>query len=373
MGIRKRGKNWLVTVELGRDEKGIRRRDCVTCASEKEAIRKEAILAAEVARGIYFEPSTMTLGEFLKEWLAHVKGDVRQRTYDRYETAVQKHLTPVLGKVPLASLTPLHIERFKQRQAQAKLAPATITKHFWTLHKALDRAVAWGMLAANPCDRVEAPRVPKPRVRTLSVDEQAKLLLAAQSKALYGPILLALATGMRRGEVLALRWADIDFEHATLSVVESIEESTAGVGAGEAKTEHARRQVRVPETIVEFLKGHKEEQEEERRNISTYEDRGLVFPRSNGSPKRPSAVTRDFGRLCAKLEIAGVHFHCLRHTHATELLRAGVPVKVVSERLGHASITTTLATYAHVLPDMQDAAASEMGVLLAKLLRPSTR
>lgn len=382
MGVRKRGKRWLVTVELGEDERGIRRRKCITCGTEGEAKRQEAILRGEVARGGYIEPSTDTLSEFLDEWLRHVSREKRQRTKDAYKTTVERHLKPGLGRIRLIDLRPLHIEGFLTAQHTKGLAPATVIKHYWTLHKALDRAVLWGKLANNPADRVEKPGVGKPQIRILSVEEQAALLEASRHgrkrkdgepsppSTLYGIILLALATGMRRGEVVALRWVDVDFERATISVRASMEESTSGVELGEAKSDMAMRQIRIPDNVVAFLREHHARQDEIRRSFSTYVDRGYVFPRINGEEKRPSTVTQGFARLCEQLKFQDVHFHCLRHTHATELLRAGVPVKVVSERLGHANPATTLSIYAHVLPDMQDDAARKADALLERVLRP---
>ncbi len=385
MGIRKRGKKWLVTVELGEDEKGIRRRKCLTCETEKEAIRQEAIVRGEVAKGSYVMPSKETVSQFLDEWLSHVSREKRQRTKDAYKITVEKHLRPALGRIRLADLRAIHIERFVTAQHDRGLAAATVAKHYWTLHKALDRAVMWGKLVSNPADRVERPVLGKSRVRVLSVDEQARLLAAVRTAGrrkkkqpeddsttgwLYGLVLLALATGMRRGELLGLRWADVDLDAGVVGVRDTIEESTAGVERGKTKTDAAVRQIRVPDSAVAFLHEHKERQDDLRKAISTYVDNGLVFARSDGAERRPSSVTAAFARVCRDLKIPDVHFHCLRHTHATELLRAGVPVKVVSERLGHASPSTTLAIYAHVLPDMQADAARHADAALMRVLQP---
>jgi integrase len=387
VGIRKRGKKWLVTVELGEDEQGIRRRKCLTCDTEGEAKRQAAMLGGEVAKGGYVQASTESLSEYLDEWLLHVSREKRQRTRDHYKITVERHLKPALGRTRLCDLRPLHVERFMTTQHKQGLAPATIAKHYWTLHKALDRAVSWGKLATNPADRVEKPALVKAQIRALNVEEQAALLEAARRSTrkkkkdlpddgtvgwMYGPVLLALATGMRRGEVIALKWSDVDLKAGVVGVRASMEESTAGVDLGETKTDMATRQVRIPDSVVAFLEAHKATQDELRKAVSTYRDRGLVFPCTNGEARRPSTVTRAFARLCDGVKIEGVHFHCLRHTHATELLRAGVPVKVVSERLGHASVSTTLNIYAHVLPDMQDDAAKATDVILGRVMRPKT-
>jgi len=367
MGIRKRGKGWLVTVELGADERGVRRRKCVSCATETEAKRIEATLTAEVLSGSYVEPSTETLAEFLDEWLKHTCRGRRQRTIDQYRITVERHLKPALGRVKLAYLTPLQIERFLTEQRAKGLAQVTADKHFWTLHKALDRAVSWGKIARNPADRVEKPGQQDSHVRTFDIDEQARLIGRAAGTWLHGPILLALSTGMRRGEIVALTWRDVDLEAGIITVRSSLEESSRGVCMGAAKTDASVRRVRIPESLVAFLTDHRAKQRQLARALSTYCDHGFVFPRENGEMKRPSTVTNAFAGLCGALKIEGGHFHCLRHTFATEMLRAGVPVKVVSEMLGHASVATTLRIYAHVLPDMQDAAAVSAGSLLDRV------
>ncbi len=364
MSIRKRGKRYLVTVELGTDERGVRRRKHLTCATEEEAVREDAVLRAAVLTGAYVEPSMETLAEFLAEWLTHVSRDRRQRTRDAYRTTVERHLVPALGRLKLAELRPLHIERFITHQYDKGLAAATIAKHFWTLHKALDRAVAWGKLARNPADQVERPGPAESSVRTFDLGEQARILGRAAGTWLYGPILLALATGMRRGEIVGLRWRDVDLEGGVLAVRGSVEESSAGVELGATKTEAAVRRVRIPGSIVSFLVEHRAKQRQLYAAVSTWHDRGLVFPADDGRPRRPSTLTAAFARLCRALEIPDGHFHCLRHTFATEMLRAGVPVKVVSEMLGHANPSTTLRIYAHVLGDMQEAAAVQAGLLV---------
>ena len=213
MGIRKRGKRWLVTVELGLDERGARRRKCVSCETEGDAKRVEATVTADVLSGTYVEPSTATVAEFLDEWRSHAGRGRSQRTVDGYKLACEKHIKPALGRIRLAQLRALHIERFMTAQLEQKhLAPATVDKQFWILHKALDRAVAWGKLPRNPADQVEKPEAVESAARGFDVAEQALILGRAAGTWQYGPILLALATGMRRGEIVALRWKNVDLE-----------------------------------------------------------------------------------------------------------------------------------------------------------------
>ena len=371
MGIRRRGDKFLVTVEMGRDERGVRRRHHVTCATEEDAKREEAVLTASVLTGTYVEPSTGTVAEFLAEWRRHAGRGKSQRTKDSYRITCESHLVPALGALKLAQLRPLHVESFLTAQLTAGLAQATVDKHFWTLHKALDRAVAWGKLARNPADQVEKPEQQDANVRSFDVAEQALLLGQTAGTWLYGPILMAMATGMRRGEIVALSWRDVDLSAGAVAVRASVEEASGGIVMGRAKTDASVRRVRIPERIGEFLAEHRAKQKVLCRAISTYADNGLVFPNERGGMKRPSVVTGQFKRVCVRLSIADGHFHCLRHTFATEMLRAGVPVKVVSEMLGHASVATTLRIYAHVLEDMQEAAAVQAGAIVGAAMRIS--
>ena len=368
MSIRKRGARFLVTVELGADAHGVRRRKHLTCATRAEAVRQEAVLRAEVVTAAYVEPSVETLAEFLTEWQRHANRDARQSLRDSRRITIERHIVPALGRVRLADLRPLHIERFITAQHERGLAAATVAKHFWTLHKALDRAVAWGKLVRNPADQTEKPGVQDSTVRSFDIGEQARIVGRAADGWLHGPVILALATGMRRGEIVALRWRDVDLGAGLLAVCRSLQESSVGLVAGPTKTDASVRRVRIPQNVCAMLARQRTAQRRIAAAVSTWHDHGMVFPRDDGRPRRPSSLTAAFARLCRSLSIADGHFHCLRHTFATEMLRAGVPVKVVSEMLGHANPATTLRIYAHVLADMQEAAALQAGSLIDRAM-----
>lgn len=368
MGYRKRGDRWLVTVELGRDERGVRRRKHLTCTSEEEAKREDAVLTAAVLTGTYVEDSGETMAEFLEEWLRHAGRGKERRTVDAYAYAVNGHLVPYFKQLRLSQLRPLHVERFMTAQAQKGLAQATVDKQFWVLHKALDRAVAWGRLQRNPADGVEKPGQQESDARSFDVAEQAALLGRCAGNWLYGPVLLALATGMRRGEVAALAWRDVDLAAGVVRVRSSVVESSGEVKIGRPKTAASSRSVRIPPTVCEHLADHREKLRL-LRAISTWKDHGLVFPNDRGGVKRPSVITGQFHRVCSYCGITDGTFHMLRHTFATEMLVAGVPVKVVSEMLGHASVAVTLRIYAHVLETMQEAAVLQSGAIVEAALR----
>jgi len=221
-------------------------------------------------------------------------------------------------------------------------------------------AVRKRLISVNPMSMVEnVPKFEEKEVEVLDEQQLNTLLRSLKGTMLYMPSLLAASTGMRRGEVLALRWRDIDFGKQTLTVAQSIEETRAGLRFKEPKTKSGRRQIALPESVVNALAEHKRDQAERRIALGLGKDENeLVFTTFDGRPRVPRNFTREFTKAVAATDLPQITFHGLRHTHITHLLKAGVPVKVVSERAGHANISITLQTYAHVMPGMQEDAAA---------------
>lgn len=223
----------------------------------------------------------------------------------------------------------------------------------------------------------EVEAVPKPEdadIEILTDGQLAKLLHSLKGKRLYMPVLLAASTGMRRGEILGLRWSDIDLNRQVLSVTHSLEETAAGLRLKKPKTKHSRREIALPASMVEALRQHRTKQAEERLALGLGRDNnGPVFISPLGELIRPRNFTKEFTRQVKEADIGKTTLHGLRHSHITHLLKSGVPIKVVSERAGHANITITLSIYAHVLPNMQaDAAAVMDDALVAMENGPGT-
>jgi integrase len=399
--------SWLLTKELGEGSDGARDRTYDAFATEKEALKARDLFLGEMAAGTFIRETDLSTGEFLERWLVdHHRRHVGPRAYDRDISVVRKHLVPGLGRIPLAKLRPLDIEHFgatDRRLDGRPLSPASLSKHHWVLHSALECAVDWELIRRNPAAKVRRPQAAqRPAIRALDDDEKRLLLAATTGTSIRGLVLLALATGMRRGEILAMRWADVDLEAGTLAVRSTVLESRRdGVSIKETTKGGRGRQIRTATSTVSFLRRHKAEQNEVRVFCGkSWHNNDLVFPQATGELRRPCHITQAFERIihacpdcdapgersfgdlctrqpakrkrhkerrCSRACMSGVRFHDLRHSHATDLLRAGVPVKVVSERLGHASITITLNTYAHVLPDMQDEAARQTDAILARV------
>lgn len=377
--IRPRGKNtWAIKYEIGRDPKtGKRRSKWVTVhGAKRDAQRELRRILHEIDNNQHIEPSCMTLAEYLETWLAdYARNRVSAKTFERYTEIARKHLIPALGGHQLVKLTPLHIQSYHgdalaegRIGSKGGLSAQTVLHHHRLLSQALKRAVRLQLLVRNPCDAVDPPRPARREIKILDHPETARLLKKTEGRRLYVPILLAVATGMRRGEILALRWQDVDLDGATLSVCRTLEETRDGLNFKMPKTARSRRTITLPSFAVDALRRHRARQAEEKLLAGpAYDDHGLICARADGSPTKPDDMSRDFRRMAIRLGF-GISFHGLRHTHLSHLLAAGVHPKVASERAGHASVGITLDTYSHVMPGLQEDAARKVDIAIRHAL-----
>jgi integrase len=314
--------------------------------------------------GLIFDAGNLTVGEYLDSWLSDsVRGTVRPSTFERHEGIIRLHIKPSLGRVWLKKLTPAHVRGLHREKLDAGLAPATVGKIHSTLHKALSQAVSDGIVPRNAAD-VKAPRPTPEEMRPLSETEvRAFLDVARESgdrfEALY---VLAITTGLRRGELLGLRWDDVSMERSTLRVGRALVREGGRHTLGETKTRRGRRQINLTPRTVSTLKAHHKKQQEEKIKLTgLYKDHGLIFATRVGTPINPeNLVNRSFKPLLERASLPEIRFHDLRHTCATLLLGRGVHPKLVQELLGHATIAMTLDTYSHYMPSMGDQAAGAM-------------
>jgi integrase len=287
---------------------------------------------------------------------------VRVSTLERHEGIIRTHLRPALGSIRLKNLTTAHVRGLIREKLDTGLAPATVRKIHSTLHKALGVAVSDGLVPRNAA-AVKAPRPAPEEMRPLS-EQQARVFLEAAAgsdfEALY---VLAITTGLRRGELLGLRWEDADLERSTLRVGRALVRERGTHKVGETKTKRDRRQDDLTPRTVKALRAHRKRQLEEKIKLAgLYEDRGLIFTTRTGAPVKPeNLIKRDFKPLLTRTGLPEIRFHDLRHTCATLLLGRGVHPKLVQELLGHATIAMTLDTYSHYLPSMGDQASGAMG------------
>ena len=377
MAIRKRGKGWLVTVELGRDPvTGRRRRAYLTAATRREAEREEARLRHEAATGVDLEPTKVTVADYLRRWLAAVRPNIAPSTYHRYKGLLDHQVLPYVGGIVLSKLRPLHVQQLYARLQEAGrvdgrggLSPRTLLHVHRVLSDALRQAVRWQIVSRNVCQAVEAPHARAAEIRALSPEEARRLLEAAQTEdsILGDAVILAMHGGLRLGELLGLEWEDVDLERGRVTVRRTLQYLPGeGLALREPKTARANRMVPLGLTALSALRRLRRRQIEERLAVGPdYNDRGLVFADPLGRPIPPYRLSQRFASLVRRTGLAPMRFHDLRHTHASLLLARGVHPKIVSERLGHASIAITLDTYSHVLPTLQEEAARDLDAWLS--------
>jgi integrase len=333
------------------------KRRSVFARTKEEASRKLRDALTSRDSGLRPAPARETVDRYLLTWVAGARANVRPRTADSYEQIVRDHLAPAFARVPLSRLTPQLIQRTYRDLAERGLSPKTIGNTHAVLHKALEQAFRWRLVNVNIADLVDAPRVPQRQMHALSPTDARQVLATAADDPLEAFWRLAITCGLRQGELLALRWSEVDLDRGTLSIVASLERWDAGTAViAEPKTQRSRRQILLGASIVEALRHHREAQP----------GIGFVFTRADGRPLSRSIVDKAWGRLNERAGVPRVRFHDLRHTAATLLLGRAVHPKIVSEMLGHSTVAITLDLYSHVTPTMQREAAAAMDELLSR-------
>jgi len=341
------------TIQVG----SVLKRRSVFGRTKEEASHKlrDALTARD--SGLQPAPARETADHYLTTWAAGVRASVRPRTADSYEQIVRDHLAPAFARVPLTRLTPQLIQRTYRDLADRGLSPKTVGNCHAALHKALSQAARWRLVPANVADLVDPPRVPQHQMKALSPDDARQVLATAADDPLEALWRLAITCGLRLGELLALRWSEVDLDSGTLSVIASLERWEDGVAVvAEPKTARSRRQVQLGSAIADALQRHR----------SAHPGIGYVFTRSDGRPLSRSILDKAWTRLNGRAGVPRVRFHDLRHTAATLLLGRGVHPKIVSEMLGHSTVAITLDLYSHVTPTMQREAAAAMDELLSR-------
>ncbi|MGH2692421.1 MAG: tyrosine-type recombinase/integrase [Actinomycetota bacterium] len=296
-----------------------------------------------------------SLDQFLQEWLAHTRGRVRATTYAGYESLIRCYALPALGEVRLSELSPLHLQRLYSSLLvpERHLSAGTVLNLHLVLTQALGQAVRWGICASNPVTGAQPPRPVRPEPVVVDRDLAKRIVAALDGSAVELPGMLAIATGMRRGEILGLRWADLGPDLHQAQVRRTLHTTGRGLAFSEPKTRKSRRSVALPAIVRPFLERARSEQGLRRSKAPRWQDLDLVIDRGDGGPLNPDTLSSRWRLFLKHSGLPHVRFHDLRHGHATLMLLKGVHPKVVSERLGHASVGITLDLYSHVLPSMQ--------------------
>lgn len=365
--FRRRGKKWSYTVDIGIDPATGRRKQQTGggFATRKEAEQALRDVLSSVDRGTHVGRTSMTVGEFLDEWLLTTKPRLRETTWYSYSVAV-KRMAKEIGAVKLQAITPLQIEKVYAKLLDSgghhgqPLAPKTVKNCHIVMHRALADAERLGLVARNAAHSAKSPVARRKEMATWTAEELARFLELSADDRMHAAYVLLATAGMRRGEVLGLRWSDVDLDGRRLSVAQTLTTINDQVFVGPTKTIRSRRNVALDVETVAVLRAHRRRQSEDRLAIGEGWDgsNDLVFRDCDGAPLHPDRFTRAFKRLVATSglpELRGPHG--LRHTWATLALQAGVHPKVVSDRLGHATIAVTIDTYSHVAPSLDASAA----------------
>jgi integrase len=360
--IRQRGNSFSITIPAGKDPvtKKYRHVSLTVKGTRKDAEKKLTELLHQQDTGSYMKPGKTTLAEYLNRWLSdYVKPNLSPRTAEGYEHICNHHLIPSLGSVTLNGLKPEHLQHYNQEKQSGGLNAQTVRHHHTALHKALQTAVEWGLLARNPADAVKPPKAQHPEMQTWNRNEVNQFLEAAKSTPYYALFYTLLYTGLRRSEILALRWQDIDFIYSQISVSRSMHYLKGGkVIFRQTKTDKSKRTVKLtPSTFLVLDEYRKNKEAESILTGKPLSDSDLVFSDIDGKPFLPNTVTHAWIKLVRHTGLKSIRLHDARHTHASLMLRDGIHPKVVQERLGHSSISITLDTYSHVAPGLQEAAA----------------
>lgn len=371
--------HWAIVLDVPDPVTGKRRRKWHSFKGTKRGaeIEKSRLITA-LKGGTYLEPNKTTLAVFLDRWLDHMKAQVSPKTHERYSQIVKNNVIPTLGATVLTKLKPAAIaDAYAKALAGGRrdgkeggLSPRSVGHMHRVLKEALGQAVRWELLHRNPCDAVDPPKVEWSPMATYDLSQTAEMLEMLRDHPIYMAAALAVLCGLRRGEICALRWRNVDLATGQISVVESLEQTKAGLRFKSPKNGKGRTVAMAP-TIVDELRAYRLQRVQDLLKLGLkLSDDDTVLAGLDGSITTPIWVSQQWARAIAKTSLPRLRFHDLRHAHATHLLARGINPKIASERLGHSKVGITLDLYSHVIPGMQeDAAAAVDDALKAAILK----
>jgi integrase len=378
--IIRRGKNsWRLKFDIGADPlTGERRiRYHTFRGTKRDAEIKLAVLISENSKGQYVDTSKVTLAEFIERWERDwAQSHVSAKTFERYAELLRNHVAAHIGNVHLQKLRAIHINELygtllRGSEDRRALAPRTVGHVHRVLHRALGHANRWGLVQQNVAALVTPPRVASTELELLTPAQVQTVLHTLEGRSVYPILVAALATGMRRGELLALRWQDVDLDGAILRVEQSLEQTKTGLRFKSPKTKFGRRRITLPASAVAVLRDHRKAQAEQRLKLGMGKAPAdsLVFATWEGKPRSPNSLTKEWTEAIKATNLPRVTLHSLRHTHASHLIASGLNVLAISRRLGHGSPTITLGVYGHLFPSKDDRAADAIEATFAAARR----
>lgn len=357
--------SWCYQVTLGKKPNGKRnqkkKRGFKTKKEAERALRK---IISDYEAGLYIEPSNMPFQDLAKEFMIYKKRKVSDITLDCYEYLFNSIILPEFGQTPLKNITSVYVNEFYNTlHFEKKYKGSTLVKIHDLLKGSFDYALKMEKIQKNPFDLIDRPKKEKKYVEVWNATQIKHFLATAENTPYFLAYYLALVTGMRQGEILGLRWQDIDFKSGNLQIVQTLK--TNGELKRGAKNNFSVRSIILDQSQLAVLARYKEKQNAYiDKNTSIYTDNDLVVASGLGTPINPSNLRRNFNSLIEKAQLPSIRFHDLRHSHATLLLTLNENPKVVAERLGHNNVRTTLDTYSHLLPNMQQKVASKIARIL---------
>jgi len=353
--------NWRAQISI------MGKRLSYTAETRKEAQKWVREIRNEMERGLTHEGARITFGEWLDEWLVSKKHHVAVQTQSYYSQIIRDYIKPVLGRIRLRELNARQIQRFYNVKVSEGVGLRTVQKTHTVIHASLNSARKFGIIPFNPDDATNPPKPKSKAMKFLNREQARKLLeVSKETNDRYYPLYyLAVVTGMREGELLALKWENVDLNKGILNVIFNLKRIPGGgLEIGKPKTESSIRSIKLGINTIEVLRSQKKNLENEKEN-DYWQDEGFIFPSSIGTAVDPSNLIKQFRKLLEKAGLPRIRFHDLRHTAASLMLNNGIDVLVASQRLGHAKPSITLDVYGHLMPSMQNEAANILNGLIS--------
>ena len=360
--------HYEITVEGDRDPiTGDRVRAYKTVKTEKEAKSLMHKMICDMEKGIVTRKTTKTVGEWMDEWLSMYLPNIAQTTRKGYMTKIKDYIKPAIGDIPLNKLRAYDVQTMVNYMIAKPLSAKNIRDTFNNVNAAMKKAVVLHMIPYNPCEGVVLPKLKKYKAKVYDTNMIHKLLEVAKGTDMYIPLLLLTTAGLRRGELVALRWEDVDFKRNILRIRRNMVNGLDGVIIKAPKSESGIRDIHVGKEVMEELRKARVQYLSDAMTCGYgFQNLDLVVRQEDGSPVKPDSMTQKWERFLKKYNLPKIRLHDLRHSNATALIQAGVSPKVVQQRLGHSDVNITLNTYTHVLPEMDIEAAEKLDDIILK-------
>lgn len=366
--------SYQLTAEGDRDPlTGKRERKYKTVTGAKKQAEAELRkMISDLETGNISTPSSIKLSAWMDTWLNTYLPNIEQSTRDSYEEKIELYIKPTLGHLPLKVLKNNDIQLWIN-DLKKRLSPKTIRNAYNNLNAALKKAVILRMIPYNPCEGTVLPKLQKYQANVYNIASIQKALATADDLSTYLIILLGASAGLRRGEMAALQWKDINFSKETISITKSRVHTKKAVIQKAPKSQAGKRTITIGHDVSNALRDAKAIYDDAVRNKPGFKNLGYVLFKDNGEPFHPDSLTQKWERFLTKYHLPVIRLHDLRHSNATAMIAAGINAKVVQHRLGHANVSITLNTYTHVLPEMDQEAADKLNNVLFSSAQPITR